>query len=113
MESDKAENEIIAVNVENGLVIQKYLLDVPLQGDWESMALGPCTCSGIKSCLYIGNMGDNLASDWDKKNCTTRRTLVNIYNAKQKKKSLSILSPVAWYVRVVNKRQEGRCYCKL
>jgi hypothetical protein len=85
MGSDKAGNEIIAVNVENGLVIQKYLLDVPLQGDWETMALGPCTCSGIKSCLYIGNMGDNLASDCDKKNCTTRRTLVNIYKLEEPK----------------------------
>ncbi len=83
MGSDKAENEIFAVNVENGRVIQKYLLDVPLQGDWESMALGPCTCSGVKSCLYIGNMGDNLASDCNTKNCTTRRSFVNIYKMEE------------------------------
>jgi hypothetical protein len=83
MGSDKAQNEIMAINIGNGVMIQNYLLDVPLAGDWESMTLGPCTSNGTTSCLYIGNMGDNLANDCFFKNCTFGRSLLYIYKLEE------------------------------
>lgn len=35
--------------------------------DWEDIAVGPCEAGSDASCIYIGDMGDNLFSRHDKK----------------------------------------------
>jgi len=80
MGSDGPQNKIIAVNIETGAVINSYLLDVPLQGDWESMSLGPCSSwDKTTRCLYIGNMGNNLADLCYTSSCSQGNEQVYIY----------------------------------
>jgi hypothetical protein len=80
MGSDGPQNKIIAVNIETGAVINSYLLDVPLQGDWESMSLGPCSSWDTTTrCLYIGNMGNNLADSCYNLSCSQGNEQVYIY----------------------------------
>jgi hypothetical protein len=83
MGSDGPQNEIIAVNIETGNIIKKFLLDVTLEGDWESMSLGPCNSTNVTRCLYIGNMGNNLAHSCTDKNCTKGKALVYIYKLEE------------------------------
>ena len=81
MGSDGPQNEIQAVNIENGSIIKKYLLDVTLQGDYdfESMSLGPCSYSGAETCLFIGNMGNNNAKSCTSRSCNSGRQIVRIF----------------------------------
>jgi hypothetical protein len=80
MGSDGPQNSIFAINIETGAVIRRYLLDVPLIGDWESMALGPCSSlDTTKRCLYIGNMGNNLADSCTNLSCSQGSEHVYIY----------------------------------
>lgn len=83
MGGDKEQNELLAVDIEKGIIIQNFLLDVPLAGDWESMSLGPCTSTETTQCLYIGNMGNNLASSCSNTTCTSGRLLVYIYKLEE------------------------------
>eukprot|EP00590_Aulacoseira_subarctica_P007916 CAMPEP_0172427008 /NCGR_PEP_ID=MMETSP1064-20121228/40152_1 /TAXON_ID=202472 /ORGANISM="Aulacoseira subarctica , Strain CCAP 1002/5" /LENGTH=292 /DNA_ID=CAMNT_0013170967 /DNA_START=525 /DNA_END=1403 /DNA_ORIENTATION=+ len=86
MGSDGFQNSISAVNIEDGKIINTFKLDVPpqAQGDWESMSIGPCDDSkGTKSCIYIGNMGNNLADFCHDQNCQTGRPLVYIYKLEE------------------------------
>ena len=85
MGSDGFQNSISAVNVEDEKIINTYKLDVPpqAQGDWESMSIGPCDSKGTKSCIYIGNTGNNLAEFCLDQNCHTGRPLVYIYKLEE------------------------------
>jgi hypothetical protein len=84
MGSDGPQNEITAVNIETGSVIKKFLLDVTREGDWESMSLGPCNSINLtKTCLYIGNMGNNVAHSCTNKYCTKGNALVYIYKLEE------------------------------
>jgi hypothetical protein len=83
MGSDKAQNEILAVDLEKGITIQNFILDVPLLGDWESMTRGPCSSTNKKTCLYIGNMGNNEASSCINTACTFGNAMVYIYKLEE------------------------------
>ncbi len=74
----------MAINIETGSLIKSYLLDVKLQGDWESMALGPCSSVDTsKRCLYIGNMGNNYADSCNSTSCSQGSELVYIYKLEE------------------------------
>jgi hypothetical protein len=83
MGSDQAQNELLAVDLDTGIIIQNFLLDVPLQGDWESMTHGPCNSDNLKTCLYIGNMGNNLADLCTNTTCTYGRPVLYIYKLEE------------------------------
>lgn len=81
--SDGPQNEINALDIETGGILQSYVLDVPIQGDWESISLGPCDSSGRKSCLFIGNMGNNKAGFCTNTSCTYGVQTVYIYKLEE------------------------------
>lgn len=80
MGSDGAQNSIMAFNIESGFLIREYLLDVELEADWESMAIGPCnSINATKKCIYLGNMGNNGAHSCMDMNCNQGKSIVSIY----------------------------------
>lgn len=82
--SDGPQNEIIALDFATGSIIQIYALDVKLQGDWESMSLGPCdSITTTKKCLYLGDMGNNDARSCTDRYCTKGRSTVFIYKLEE------------------------------
>jgi hypothetical protein len=83
MGSDKAQNELLAVDLEKGVIVQNFLLDVPLLGDWESLTRGPCSSTKKKTCLYIGNMGNNHANSCINTECTFGNAVVYVYKLEE------------------------------
>jgi len=85
--SDKIQNSIHAYDVENGNLIHTFSLNVPPnQGDWESLSLGPCDDFypiENKTCMYIGNMGNNQADSCVDTNCKNGSKLVYIYKLEE------------------------------
>jgi hypothetical protein len=74
MGSDKKQDEIHAVSLNTGLIIHTYKLWVHRRGDWESIALGPCSSSTSKdiktnTCLYIQDAGDNASQRCSTRDC--------------------------------------------
>ena len=85
MGSDRhAQNSILAYDLENGSLIRTYKLDVPVeQIDWESMSIGPCDPQNAKTCMYIGNMGNNKAELCVNTSCTKGFSLGYIYKLEE------------------------------
>jgi hypothetical protein len=85
MGSDRhARNSILAYDLENGSLIRTYRLDVPVeQIDWESMSIGPCDSQSVKTCMYIGNMGNNKAESCVNTSCTKGFSLGYIYKLEE------------------------------
>mmetsp|Transcript_9914 Transcript_9914/g.14317 ORF Transcript_9914/g.14317 Transcript_9914/m.14317 type:complete len:421 (+) Transcript_9914:32-1294(+) len=85
MGSDGFQNSISVVNLSLGTIINTYKLDVPAeaQADWESLTVGPCDSTGTKSCIYIGNKGNNPANFCTDQNCKFGRELVSIYKLEE------------------------------
>jgi len=85
MGSDGFQNSISAVDIENGVVVNSYKLDITFQdkGDWESLSVGPCYSYGTNQCIYIGNMGNNRADLCTDTDCQTGRAEVYIYKLKE------------------------------
>jgi len=86
--SDKIQNSIHAYDVEKGNLIHTFSLNVPSNqgGDWESLSLGPCDDfypTEDKTCMYIGNMGNNQADSCVDTNCTYGSKLVYIYKLEE------------------------------
>jgi hypothetical protein len=85
MGSDGNARSISAFDIEKGYLIRNIILDIPLsaQGDWESMAVGPCNSKTKKNCIFIGNMGNNQARSCHRKNCKSGRSKVFIYKVEE------------------------------
>ena len=86
--SDKIQNSIHAYDVEKGNLLHTFSLNVPSNqgGDWESLSLGPCDDfypTENKTCMYIGNMGNNQADSCVDTNCTSGSKLVYIYKLEE------------------------------
>ena len=84
--SDGYRTDLNAANVRTGKIIRTFYMDVPNDargGDIESMALGPCSRSSRKLCIYVGNIGNNPAEACRNRSCTEGIDTVFIYKVKE------------------------------
>ena len=84
--SDGPQTSLHAVNFATGNLIGAYTLAgiSTTSSDWESISLGPCGSSILsKTCVYVGNMGNNWAQNCINRTCTLGRDVVEIYKLEE------------------------------
>jgi hypothetical protein len=93
--SDGAQGTIQAVDLKSGEILRQYTLNVPIEGDWESVGMGPCTESRRgPTCLYFGNVGNNGAHGCRDRTCVEGRATVTIYKLEEPDLSRTSLTEV-------------------
>ena len=65
--TDSGGESALYVLTESGELKAKIKIHGAVNTDWEDIAVGPCAKGSEESCIYIGDMGDNLTKRTDKK----------------------------------------------
>ena len=80
--SDGKRNGICAVDLITGTIIQTFRFEgIDKEGDYEAMALGPCTSDPYDDaiCIYLGDVGNNIAGWCEDQSCEYGRDKVKVY----------------------------------
>merc|ERR1740124_1080595 len=77
--NDKNESYVHASTLESGENICSIKLPNKKYTDIESMSIGPCNTDRTTSCLYVANIGNNLAQSCKGGSCNTGAALRSIF----------------------------------
>lgn len=73
-----------------GKVRQRYTIEGVENTDWEDIAVAPCAYGSRETCIYIGDMGDNLFSRNDKKIHIVREPKIGEQPEREEKTTLPV-----------------------
>jgi len=81
--NDKDENHVYASALYTGENLCSVELPYKMDNDIESMSIGPCNTDRTTSCLYVANIGNNLAQSCKGGSCNTGAALRSIFKFKE------------------------------